>query len=189
MRQLVTPANPNTAEQQYTRTAFSFLNGVYKVAPALVTAPWDAYAVGKVLTGRNQFQKSNLPILRPAGGSPATDLSSFVMSPGSLGGPPPASVVATPGNDQLSVAITAPAVSPVGWSIAKAVAAVIAAQDPGTDVLYNTYAAEDATSTYACVITGLQEIEYEVFGWLVWTRPDGKLAYSPSVQGAAATPT
>jgi len=177
VRRHVVPSNPQTAEQTLTRNAFTWLQSVYKLAPALVTAPWEAYAGGLVMTSRNAFTKSNLPILRPA-----TDLSVMNMSPGALGGLPPATVVATPGAGQLSIAITAPATVPTGWTIAKAVAAVILDQNPQSDSDYTIDAGEDATSTYAVVLTGLDAALYQVFGWLVWTRPDGKLAYSPSVQ-------
>lgn len=176
-RRYQVPTYSRTDEQGLTRQAFSWLNSVYKLAPSLFTDAWVAYEKGKVLTARNGFIKFNLPLVRPTGA-----LTDFVFSPGALGGPTPASAVATPGSGQLSVAVTAPAVLPQGWTIFGAVAACIADQDAQTDNLYTITAAQDLTSTYACVLTGLDAVLYQVGAWLIWNRPDGTKAYSPSIQ-------
>lgn len=183
VRSYVIPGNPQSTEQTITRTSFSFLQAVYKLAPTLAVAPWTAYVKGKVLTERNAFTKFNLPILRPQ-----ADLADFVFSPGALGGPAPASVVTTPGNDQLSIAIAAPAVIPDGWTIQAGVAACIKDQDSHTPTEYEITADEDLTSTYTIVLTGLDAVLYQVGGWLRWTRPDGLTAYSPSI-ASSGTPT
>jgi len=183
VRRYATPSNPQTSEQTLTRNTFTFLNNVYKFAPPEVTAPWTAYIRGLPLTERNAFQKFNLPLLRPL-----TDLSDMVLSPGALGGLPPSAVVATPGNDELSIAITAPTSVPTGWTILEAVAAVILDQDPQAPTDFVVHAGTDQTSTYTIVITGLAAALQQVFAWFVWTRPDGRLAYSPSVQ-TSGTPT
>jgi len=181
-RQKVIPGDPNTAEQQLTRNAFAFLQAVYKVAPPLFTAPWGAYATGKVLTDRNAFVKFNLPVLRDT-----ATLDAFVASPGALGGLPPTAVVATPGDDQLSIAITAPEL-PTGWTIQGAVAVAIREQDPDSGVLYTITAGEDLTSTYTVVLTGLASaVEYQYRGFLRWVRPDLQIAYSPAIGGQAST--
>jgi len=165
----------------------SYVTGVDDVrvrfAPAGFSDPWDAYVKGKVLTPRNAFSKFNIPLLRPA-----VDVQDMVFSPGSLGGISPASVIATPGNDQISVAIAAPALAPSGWTILKAVAVAIADQDPQSGTLYEMTLGEDLTSTYTIVLAGLSEVLHVVGGYLVWTRPDGLLAYSPSMN-TTATPT
>jgi len=176
-RRYTVPANPQTAEQTITRNAFSFIQAVFKTAPALVTAPWAAYATGKVLTDRNAFTKFNLPQIRGE-----ADLDLLTLSPGALGGLPPASMVITPGSGQLSVAVNAPSVLPTGWTIAAAVVAAIRDQDPDTGVLTEITAGEDTTSTYTIVLTGLSANLYQVRAWLRWTRPDGKLAYSPDLK-------
>jgi len=183
VRRHVVPSNPQTSEQTLTRSAFSWLQAVYKLAPPLVTAPWEAYANGLVMTSRNAFTKQNLGVIRPE-----TDLNTFIMSPGALGGLPPVTAVPTPGNDQISIAVVAPTTVPTGWTIYSAVGAVIKDQDPQTDTDYTITAIEDLTSTYTCVLTGLDAVLYQTFAWFIWTRPDGKLAYSPSVQ-SSATPT
>jgi len=182
-RRYTVPANPQTAEQTITRNAFSFLQSVYKVMPALAQAPWAAYANGKVLTDRNAFTKFNLPVIRDQ-----ADLTDFIGSPGALGGLPPASIEATAGNDQISVAVTAPSSVPSGWTIDGAVAMCIRDQDPDTGILYDVTAGEDLTSAYAIVLTGLTANLYQVRAWLRWLRPDGKFAYSPSLADTA-TPT
>jgi len=177
VRRHVVPSNPQSAEQTLTRNAFTWLQNTYKLAPALFTDPWDAYARGLVMTSRNAFTKQNLPTLRPA-----VTLDVFQFSPGALGGLPPTAVVPTPGSGTVSIAVTAPTVVPAGWTIYSAVAAVVAEQDPQTGILYEISAGEDLTSTYAIVINGLDAIEYQVGAWLKWNRPDGKFAYSPSIQ-------
>lgn len=182
-RRYTVPANPQTAAQTLTRTAFSWLNNVYKLAPSEVTDAWTAYTKALVMTPRNGWIKRNLPTLRPA-----TDLSVFTMSPGALGGLPPASVIATPGAGQLTVAIAAPATLPQNWTIASAVAAAIADQNPQSGVLYTITTGTDASAPYSIVLDDLDAVLYQVFGWLTWTRPDGSIAYSASVQ-TTGTPT
>jgi len=178
VRRHVIPSNPQSAEQTITRNAFSFLQAVYKNAPALETDPWELYARGAVMTARNAFTKFNLPVLRGE-----SDLDNITFSPGAKGGPPPASVVATPGNDTMSVAITAPATLPQGWTIYSAIAACIPDQDPDSGVLFTVVAGEDLTSTYAVVLNGLTAGDYQYRGWLKWNRPDGTFAYSPDMGG------
>jgi len=182
-RAYAVPANPQTVEQSLTRDTFSWLNRVYKTAPALVTDAWQAYASGIPMTDRNAFQKFNLSALRDQ-----ADLTDkMVMSPGAKGGLPPTQVV-TPGDDQLSVAVTAPSVVPADWTVYSAISAVIRDQDPQTGVLYTITALEDLTSAYVNLFTGLASAQtYQVFSWLKWNRPDGTFAYSPSVQTTGLT--
>jgi len=183
VRRHVIPSNPQTAEQTLTRNSFTWLSNVYKVAPSLVTDVWTAYARGLTMTNRNAWVKKNLPDIRTA-----TDLNTFTMSPGALGGLPPASCVVTPGNDQLSMAIAAPAVSPTGWTVTSAIAAVIPDQNPQSAILYNISAGEDLTAAYVVLLTGLLNAQlYQVFAWLKWLRPDGLVAYSPSIQTTGLT--
>lgn len=181
-REYTTPANPQTVEQTLTRNVFSFIQSVWKQAPALFQAPWTLYAQGKPLTNRNVFSKFNVGILR---GAP--DLDDFVFSPGALGGLPPASMVITPGNDQLSVAVTPPAVLPVGWTIASAIVAAIEEQDPETGTEYQITAGEDVSDPYTVVLALQNATQYEVGAWLKWNRPQGDFAYSPAIRGTGLT--
>ena len=182
-RRHVTPANPQTSEQSLTRDTFSWLQAVWKVAPALFTAPWLAYSAGKVLTDRNAFTKFNLPDLRSA-----SDLNLMTFSPGALGGLPPATITVTPGDDQLTVACTAPAVLPVGWTIAAAELGLIRQQNPGVDAFYDITMFEDVAAAYSNVFAGLVSAQaYRCFAFLKWTRPDGQIAYSPALSALGTT--
>jgi len=178
VRRYVIPSNPQTSEQTLTRNTFGFLQSVYKIAPSLVTDAWDAYARGKVMTGRNAFGKFNIAALRGE-----VDLDNITLSPGALGGLPPASMVITPGSGQLSVAVTAPAVLPADWTIQGVVVAAIREQDPQSGTLYTITAGEDLTSTYTIVLTGLAAFAYEVRAFIRWVRPDLQIAYSPDIAG------
>lgn len=183
VRRHVVPSNPQSAEQTITRNAFSFMQSVYKFAPALVTDVWTAAARGKALTARNAFTKGSLGLIRGE-----SDLNNLILSAGAFGGPPPATAVPTAGDDQITVAITAPSTTPSGWTIYSAVAAAIRDQDPDTGVLFTITAGEDLTSAYSVVLSGLTANLYQVRAWLVWTKPDGSFAYSPEV-ASTATPT
>jgi len=176
------PSNPQSAEQTVTRSLFSWLNAVYKVAPTQVLDVWQAAARGKALTDRNAFIKANLPFLRGE-----TDLNNIVLSGGALGGIPPTAMVVTPGNDQLTVDVTAPSTLPSGWTISKAVVAAIQDQDPQTEAEYNIVAGEDLTSTYQVVLALGSAILYQVAAWFVYTRPDGSLAYSAAIMDTGLT--
>jgi len=175
-RRHVIPANPNTADQQLTRNAFTWLQQVYKFMAALSSAPWEIYATGKVLTARNAWSKFNIANLRVA-----TDLTDLVMSPGALGGIPAASTTITPAAGQVTVAATAPSDIPSGWTLQALVAGVIADQDPQSGQDFIITADEDLTAAYSIVFGGLSAGDYLAAGWLRWLRPDGRIAYSPSV--------
>lgn len=181
-RQRVIPANPNTTAQQATRGTFAWLMHLWSYAPALVTDGWNAYADGQPMTGRNAFAKFNVSDLRDA-----SDLTNFVMSPAAKSGPVAAGAVFTPGDDQITVTITAPEL-PQGWTIASAIAAAIQQQDPQDGTLFTWAAGEDDTSTYEVVLTGLESATTYVCGaWFKFLRPDGSFAYGPALQGTALT--
>jgi len=183
VRRHVIPANPQTAEQSLTRDTFGWLQAVWKIAPSLFTAPWLAYSNGKVLTDRNAFTKFNLPDLRTA-----SDLNLMSFSPGALGGLPPATITVTPGDDQLTVACTAPAPLPVGWTITSAILGLIRQQNPGVDAFYEIKAFEDVAAAYSNVFTGLVNAQaYRCFAFLKWLRPDGAVAYSPDISALGTT--
>lgn len=182
-RRYTIPANPNSAEQQLTRGTFSWLNNVWKFMPSGAIDAWVLYGRNSRFTDRNGFIKKNLSNLREE-----TDLANFVFSPSAGGGLSAASVVATPGSTQLSIAITAPTL-PVGWTIARGIAAVLRDQDPQTEVLYLVKSGEDLTSAYVVVITGLTASEpYVVGGWFEFVKPDGSFAYGQAVM-TTGTPT
>jgi len=183
VRRHVVPGNPQTTEQSLTRDTFSWLQAVWKQAPAGFQEPWTVYALGKVLTDRNAFTKFNLPSLRDA-----ADLQLMQASPGALGGLPPVSITVTPGNDQLTVACAAPSVLPTDWTIYAAEFAVIKQQEPGVGTDYQITVMEDLAAAYSQVFTGLASaVTYQCFAWLKWVRPDGRYAYSPSLTATGLT--
>lgn len=183
VRRYVIPSNPNTAGQVATRSVFSWANGVWKNAPTLFISPWDRFATGQVLTGRNAMIGQNVRNLRGD-----VVLDDMVFSPGAKGGPPADSIVLTPAAGQITVDFTNPT-PPTGWVLASAIAAAIVDQDPATAVLFTMVAAEDAPAAASVVLTGLDAATlYQVGAWLRWTKPDSSIAYGPSINDTATTP-
>lgn len=185
-RRYTVPANPRTVKQTANRAIWQLLNQAWLYAPASVQAAFNTFAVGKPLTGRNKFFSENQKLL--ATDPTATDLTGFVFSPGARGGLPPVSVVATPGDDLLDVAIGVPVI-PSGWSVTSTVACAIVNQDP-TDAFDTTFVADvETVAPGTNQITGLTGgTEYVVGGFIVWERPDGLVAYSISLT-TTGTPT
>jgi len=177
-RQYTTPANPNTSAQQSVRNVFTMLSGLWLNSPTLFRAPWAANAVGRSYTDRNKLVSENLSALMSE-----TDMNLFIGSPGALGGPPLDTLTVTTGTTPGGVdwAATAPT-PPTGWTLASVVAAAFPDQDPHDVYEGPMTAAEDTTSTYGGNLAGFAEgIVVQVIAWPVWTRPDGKTAYGPSL--------
>lgn len=182
-RRHVTPSNPKTVAQVLTRDVFSNASSIWKLMPTLGVTPWDRFADGQVLTGRNAMMSSFVSQLRGE-----TDLVKMVFSPGAKGGLPPVSMVLTPGVGTMLVDITEPAL-PTGWTIQAAVAGAILNADPSTMTLFETTYDEDVATPFAITLTGLTSaVLYQFGGWLRWTKPDGSTAYGPSLL-AQDTPT
>jgi len=182
VRRHVIPSNPDTSEQRLTRNLFTWANNVWKNSPAGLTDPWNLFATGQVLTGRNAFVGKNVKAMREE-----TDLDLMVFSPGAKGGVAPSTVVATGGNDSISVAITAPAV-PTGWTLVRSWAACLPQQDPQTGVAYIPVVASAAANPWTVDLTGLLDATlYEVGAWLEWEKPDESIAYSASLNDTATT--
>lgn len=175
-RRYVIPANPQSTEQMKTRDVFSWLNDVWRIAPADFQAPWTAFAQGKVLTNRNAWLSKNTGVLRPG-----TDLTGLIMSPGAKGG-----LSVTPtivgASAQVIVSASTPAPLPTGWTITQLVAAVIKQQDPhdGTDFKITT--GTDVSDPYSVTITSLAAGAYMAAGWFVFQRSGSStdLAYGPA---------
>jgi len=182
-RRYVIPANPRSAEQTLTRTAFSWLTQVWKMGPAIFQGPWTLYATGQVFTDRNALNAKNVSTLRSA-----TDLSGMVMTPGAKGGVALTNATFTAGNDLITVAGTTPT-PPTGWTVTAVQACCIRDQDPNTGVLYTITAGEDTSSPYSFDLTGLTGgVLYYCAAWIKWLKPDGTVAYGPQFSGSA-TPT
>lgn len=183
VRQHVIPGNPRSTEQTTTRTTFANAGAIWKASPSLFQAPWDLFAKGQVLTGRNAFMGRFVADLR---GLANMDLMPF--SPGAKGGLAPLTITLTPGANQIQVQTTNPT-APTGWTLAAMVAACIADDDPETTTLFTMTAGSDAVTFNDVTLTGLTTAQLYVCGaWLQWTKPDGSTAYGASINDTA-TPT
>lgn len=175
-RQRVVPANPQSTAQTLTRDIFSNLNAIWKLMPALWVAPWDRFATGQVLTGRNAFVGQNVAVLRGE-----VDLAKLIFSPGAKGGLPQDATVFTPAAGQVTVDFTNPT-PPSGWTLQAAVAAAIVDGAPESITDFTSSAQEDVSDPFTqVVISGLAAGDYAVGAWLRWAKPDGSIAYGPSV--------
>lgn len=176
VRRHVIPANPKTVAQTLTRDTFKTANGIWKISPAIFQEPWDRFATGQVLTGRNAFISRFVSINRGL-----SDLLSMAFSPGAKGGLAPLTLVITPGSTQLSCVVTAPT-PPSGWTLTAVQVATIRDQDPATGLLYEITAGEDLVTPYDVILTGLTaSVLYAVGAWTKWAKPDGSIAYGPSI--------
>lgn len=184
-RQYTVPANPQTTEQTITRDTFAMLQSLWLNSPTLFRAPWTANAVGRPYTDRNKLVAENMPVLRSE-----LDLNNFIASPGALGGPPLTAVAAVAGglSGEIDATATAPT-PPTGWTLTSVTFVAIPDQDPADPFLGPMVAISDASSAYTADFTGLiAGADYQIAAWPVWTRPDAKLAYGPSlIDQATAT--
>lgn len=184
-RRYVIPNNPKTTKQMVVRNIFSMLNGAWLYAPAGIVNAWNASAVGKAFTGRNNFISKNQKALYDDP-LPAM-MDTFIFSPGVGGAPPPTDLVITPGSGQLSLAVSVPT-PPTGWTLTASFAAAIPnqqADEPFGGVWASHQTASPGTPN---VITGLQHgVEYIAGIFLIWQKPNGDTAYSISLADVATT--
>lgn len=182
VRRHVIPSNPQTVAQTSTRNTFSNASSVWKLMGALAISPWDRFATGQVLTGRNAFMRDFVKELRGD-----IDLTDMIFSPGAKGGLPSVSVTPTAGVDQITLDFINPT-PPTGWVLEAAIGVAIFDQDPEAMTDFATFADEDLGGLQT-VITGLTSVgPYRWGGWLRWAKPDLSIAYGPSLTGAT-TPT
>lgn len=178
VRRFTIPSNPQSSGQTLTRSAFSWLNSVWKVAPENFRTAWVAAAKGQVLTDRNLFIKQNLPTLRPQ-----ADLTGLVMSPSAKGGLI-GDITVTPGAGQITVAGVPPSPLPSGWTVIRMIAAIIKQQDPQSGTDFDVLVMEDLTSPYSVVFTQPGSAEHWMAGaWFEYQKSAlaTDLAYGPSV--------
>ena len=117
VRRHVIPSNPKTAAQTLTRNIFSFMSDTWKSSPTLLRSPWERFAQGQVLTGRNAFMGKNVNIMRAE-----TDVNLWLGSPGAKGGLALSSMSLTSVSHGSDVINTAPA-TPTVWTSFAGVAA------------------------------------------------------------------
>jgi hypothetical protein len=182
-RQYVIPANPRTTAQQANRTRFAFLREMYKLAQAPVIAPWTAFAQGRPFLPVNKFVGENNRLLNGE-----TTLDNAIMSPGARGGLPPVSVVAATGaaSGEVTVTVNPPAQLPDGWTVDSVGSAAAPQQDP-TGIFAGPFVADtEANPATPMVLGGFTPGGNVVaWGWVVYEKPDGKLAYSVSLSDTA----
>lgn len=183
IRTRVIPANPQTAEQSKTRNTFSWASDQWKNAPTLGRAPWDRFAQGQVLSGRNAFIGKQTNILRAV-----TVVDTWVGSPGAKGGLAAVSLALTPAALQMTVDVTVPT-APTNWTLTSAIGALLEQQDPQSATGINMVALEDVATPYSLVFTGLTAATvYVASVWLKWLKPDGSIAYGASINAQDTTP-
>lgn len=175
MRQYVTPANPNTTAQQTVRGTFALLREMWKLAPAPVIATWESFAQGRPFTGMNKFVGENIRVLNGV-----SDMQNFIGSPGSKGGFPPSSFDVVTGGSagEIDFTFTAPT-PPDGWALVQVAVSAFQDQDPSVFFEGPYVATTEDAPTLTGTIDGLPTGEdCVVSGWLVWSKPNGQLAYS-----------
>ena len=183
IRTRVIPANPQTTEQSKTRNTFSWASDQWKNAPSLGRAPWDRFAQGQVLSGRNAFIGRQTNILRAV-----TVVDTWVGSPGAKGGIAAVSLALTPAALQMTVDVTVPT-APTDWTLTSAIGALLEQQDPQSASGINMAALEDVATPFSLVFTGLEAATvYVASVWLKWLKPDGSIAYGASINAQDTTP-
>ena len=184
-RQKVIPANPRTAAQQANRTRFALLREMFKLAPAALRAPWTAFASGRKFTDMNAFVGENTRVLKEQ-----VDFANFLGSPGARGGLPPVSISADAGSGsgEIDVTVEIPVQLPSGWAVHSIGAAAFKEQDP-TGIFQGPLIADTADAPSDTVtLSGFTESEvHRVAGWVIYSKPNGTLAYSVSLT-TTATP-
>jgi hypothetical protein len=182
-RQRVIPANPQTTAQTTTRTTFANASNIWKGAPSLFTAPWDRFAVGQPLSGRNAFMKEFVARLRGQ-----ADLTAMLFAPSAKGGTPLDSIGLAAGSEQITVTPVSPT-PPTGWTLTAIIAAAIVDDDPEDMTDYTLTVVSEASPVTTIVLTGLTPtVLYRVGAWPQWAKPDGSIAYGQSISDSA-TPT
>lgn len=177
-RQRVIPANPRTAAQQSTRSVFTEGSNSWKTAPSDFVAPWNAFAEGKPLTGRNAYIGSFTEQLRGE-----TDLANWEVSPGARSGQTVQSVSGSAGTSSGEIDMTyslPPA--PSGWTMDEVTFVTAPDQDPSDPWENGIVVHSDTGMTGNYTITGLDaSTDYAVGAYITWTRPDGRAAYGASI--------
>lgn len=174
-RQLVKPANPQTAGQVSTRNVFRDLTQLWKLAPSLAQTPWTANAAGRPYTNRNKFLSSNIALLREA-----ADFTDFVGSPGAKGGPAASAIAGSVTGSDVTITLTAPEL-PTGWTINMGVAWLIPDVDPQTQTSFTSFAASANASPYAIAINNVGSGKWLATGWFEYQVNPTTKAYGPSL--------
>lgn len=179
VRRLVIPANPKSAAQQKTRSVFSYMSLTWKSAATLAQAPWTAFCTGQAFYNRNAFIGQNTKALRAG-----TTMTGLIGSPGAKGGIPPTLISAVGAAGAATVTFTNPT-PPPGWAITANVALAMLQGDPHVMSTAKPVVAAGTTPFSTVTLSGLTAGVYVISAWLVWSKPDGTAAYSPSINTTA----
>lgn len=182
VRRHVVPSNPNTVAQQSTRNVFSVANSFWKLMGSIAVGPWNLFATGQVLTGRNAFVGRYVKAVRGE-----TDQLLMELSPGAKGGLIASSAVPAAASQGIDITVLAPT-PPAGWTLTGAQAVAVLNGDPATQTDFRVFEAEDLVDPYVIQLTGLEPTaEYHWGAWLKWAKPDGSVAYGPDITGETTT--
>lgn len=184
-RQYVVPANPRTVKQQANRTRFALLREMYKLAPAALIAPWAAFSAGRPFIPVNKFVGENNRMLNGK-----SDFADALMSPGAKGGLPPLAVQAeaTVAAGGVDITVLVPTQLPQDWSVKAIAAAAFVDQNPVGLFTGPLLAAEAEAPATKVTLTGLPSgVDIACFGWVIYEKPNGQLAYSVSIYDTVET--
>lgn len=177
VRQRVIPANPRTTEQTATRSVFSEGSASWKTAPANFTEPFEAFAKGRPLSGRNAYIGAFTRELRGE-----TDLSKWITSPGARSGSTIGSLSGVAGGlaGEVDMTYAAPDV-PAGWTLDAIRFVTKTDQSPAVTWAGEILTEDDTVASGTYTIDGLTAAtDYAVSAYAVWTRPDGQKAFGAS---------
>lgn len=186
MRRFQPPTNPNTTAQQEIRRIFINITTSYTLMSTQVRAAWTTFAAGKQFIARNAYIGRNVGTLNGT-----NSIAALVAAPGDASTIPVVSIDSvTAGVGQLTVVCTAPS-TPTGWTLVAVVVGALEELNYGvartaTELDWNE--AEDLTSPYSIVVTGLNAQQHNVYAFIRWTAPDGTTRYSAAIQ-STGTPT
>lgn len=181
-RRYVIPANPKSTSQTFQRACFGTLREIWKRLDTDGRAPWQSYASGRKFLGLNAFIGEN----RLSMGT-AADIEDLIGSPGAQGGVPleDASFASGSSSGEIDVDVTVPSM-PTDWTITATVALALHAQAPDATLVEPPTVTKVTMATWDLTITGLTAGEdYVIAVWMVMTKADGSVAYSPSITGTA----
>jgi len=182
VRRHVIPSNPNTTAQQLTRNVFSVGNSFWKLMGTIAISPWDLFATGQVLTGRNAFIGRYVSNVRSQ-----VDQALMEFSPGAKGGLVATSAVPVAVSQGIDITVLAPT-PPSGWTLTGIQGAAVVNGDPASQTDFRVAEAEDLATPFVVQLTGLTGlVEYHWGVWPKWAKPDGSVAYGPDLRGETTT--
>jgi hypothetical protein len=191
-RRYTIPANPNSDAQKKVRTAWTYLQEIWKFAGTELVDPFTAYAKGKVLTNRNAFLKFDQKAMVRDG-----DNLAIYGSPGAYGGVVADSIAAADaGGQHATVTLGVPTV-PDGWTITDSIALLIEkatyAGSPdfewqnvdGDPASFQSYGAASGDALGVIDVPAVAGT-FVVLGWFKMTNANGQTAYGQSLATTVA---